>query len=232
MRRRAWPASRPRSSSNGTPSSRRRCTERRPEARQHVHGAGVVQARADQQACPRRAARAYRRRRARRPRRPARADWSPPAAGRRSAPRHEHARSAARSAADRPAAPEPTTIRSKLISISVSHEASGRAARLCRKRAVESQRSSRVRVPATGPTKRYSSPGRPTLPARRALADRHQRLAGEQRRKGFLEVAGVQPLQRRVEDRRVHRAQLGQGELVAAAAGRRPTSSAAWPGRG
>src|SRR5215207_6922365 len=29
----------------------------------------------------------------------------------------------------------------------------------------ESQRSSRVRVPPMGPSKRYSSPGRPTLPA-------------------------------------------------------------------
>jgi hypothetical protein len=49
--------------------------------------------------------------------------------------------------------------------LSHAHEASGKAARLWRKRAAESQRSSRVRVPPTGPTKRYSSPGRPTFPA-------------------------------------------------------------------
>src|SRR5437764_9452113 len=45
------------------------------------------------------------------------------------------------------------------VEISVSHETADALKR------TESQRSSRVRVPATGPTKRYSSPGRPTLPA-------------------------------------------------------------------
>src|SRR5579864_8255884 len=109
--------------------------------------------------------------------------------------------SAARNAADKPAAPEPTMSRSN-DSGTGRPEANGIPAQLAG--AGASDRSDEAIELA-----------RSTDFARaRALTNWHQSLAREQRRKGLAEVTCVEPLEGRVEDCRIHGAQLGKREFV------------------
>src|SRR5262249_10312718 len=125
-------------------------------------------------------------------------------------------RSAARRAADRPAAPEPTTSRSNASDIGDSAE--GKVFRR-----IDGRHGAQARgVPAQlagagtgdGSDEAVQLARSADFADAGALADGCQRARLEQRRERLAEVARVEAFEGGVEDGRVDRAELGEGELV------------------